>query len=280
MRNIKLIVFDLDGTVLDDRNVITPRTARALERAKSSGCTVVISTGRTASMVPSGIKNQPFIDYIITSNGSCIQRVKDGTILQHLFLGKQTALEIYSEAKRKNAAFNVFFEDCAVFEIRSFSYMLAGLKRFSWKNYKQINELRKNVHHLFSVERMLQSRNSRIEKMGCNFKRCDDCEDILDTLRKRGDINVVRTLNNELEITACGVSKGDSLATLCKLLDIDSDMVVAFGDSGNDKSMKEYAGCFVAVGNATPEVKAVADFVTGTVSEDGVAQWLEQHLEV
>ena len=108
--------------------------------------------------------------------------------------------------------------------------------------------------------------------MGCNFRSYANSEDVLRILHVHGNIDVVRALGNELEITARGVSKGTSLGVICELLHIDADGVVAFGDSGNDLPMKEYAGCFVAMGNATQDAKSAADFITGSVTEDGVAR--------
>lgn len=280
MKKIGLIVFDLDGTVLDGNREITPRTIRAFEKAHASGHILAVSTGRAISMVPGSIQKLGCVDYIITSNGSCIRRVKDGEVLFHSFLEKSIALEVFYTGKQKNAAFNIFFEDRVVFELKSVSYMLKGLSRFSWKERGQLNEMRKNIHHVFSARHILQSSQASIEKMGCSFKNRNDCETVLKMLEGRGNVNAVRTLDSELEITACGISKGSSLDVLCKLLHIDNERVVAFGDGGNDLSMMESAGCFVAMGNSSPEVKAAAKFITGTVSEDGVARWLEQYLEV
>lgn len=273
-------MFDLDGTVLDRNRDMTPRTVHAFERAHASGRTVAVSSGRAASMVPSSVKALPFIDYLITSNGACIRRIADGIILHHACLNRHTVQEVLSAVKGKKVSLNVFFEDRAIFEIKGFSYMLAGAKRFSREDLKRLNEMRRRIRNVFLVSRELQRNQTPIEKMGCNFRTYTDSEDVLRALDMYSDIEAVHALGNELEITAHGVSKGISLGVLCKSLHINVSDVVAFGDSGNDLSMKEYAGCFVAMGNATPDVKAAADFITGAVTENGVAHWLKQYLEV
>lgn len=272
-------MFDLDGTVLDNGDDLTPRTAHALEHAHASGCTVAVCSGRAASIVPASIKELPFVDYLITSNGACIRRVADAAILRYACLNRHTVLDVLSATRGKKAALTVFFKDYAVFELKGLSYLRAGTQPFHWKGHKELFEMRKGIHPVFSVRRALRRTQLPIEKMGCNFKSGTNCEAVLRILRAQSDATVVRALGNELEITAHGISKGSSIGVLCNLLSIDPHEVVAFGDSGNDLSMKENAGCFVAMGNATPAVKAAADFITGTVGDDGVAQWLEHYWE-
>lgn len=279
INKIKLIVLDLDGTVLNKSINLTPLTSKVLETAHSGGCAVAVSTGRAKPMVPISIESLPFIDYIITSNGSCIRRKKDETILYHKFIDKDIASQVFSIAKNKGAAFNIFFEDRVFFEVKCVSYMLSGLNNIKWKNLNSLRKMSKNIHHVFSVRRIIYKR-SGIEKMGCSFRSYDSSKNTLHALQSNVPVNAVHASGNELEITANGVSKGKSLQILSKLLNIDQNNIVAFGDSGNDLPMKKYAGTFVAMGNASPDVKNAADYITGTVDENGVARWLEQYLKI
>ena len=82
-----------------------------------------------------------------------------------------------------------------------------------------------------------------------------------------------------LEIGAAGVSKASGLAVLCARRGIDRADVLAFGDMPNDLAMLEWAGRSVAVANAHAEVIAIADEVTASNDEGGVAQVLERLLE-
>ena len=81
-----------------------------------------------------------------------------------------------------------------------------------------------------------------------------------------------------VEISAPGVDKATTLATLCAERDITAERVVAFGDARNDLPMLAWAGTGVAMADAHPSVIAAADFVTGTNGEDGVAAWIEEHV--
>lgn len=81
-----------------------------------------------------------------------------------------------------------------------------------------------------------------------------------------------------VEVSAPGITKATSLATLCDQRGTSSHEVVAFGDARNDLAMLAWAGIGVAMGDAHPSVREVADDVTGTTHEDGVASWIERHL--
>ena len=81
-----------------------------------------------------------------------------------------------------------------------------------------------------------------------------------------------------VEISAPGVTKATSLAALCEERAIPAERVVAFGDARNDLAMLAWAGTGVAMADAHPSVREVADEVTGTNGEDGVAAWIERHV--
>ena len=91
----------------------------------------------------------------------------------------------------------------------------------------------------------------------------------------RGDITY-STNNGLVEIVPLGVSKATGVQEIAGPLGIPSDEVVAFGDMPNDVPMLLWAGCGVAMGNAHPDVLAVADEVTASNSDDGVGRLLER----
>jgi Cof subfamily protein (haloacid dehalogenase superfamily) len=81
-----------------------------------------------------------------------------------------------------------------------------------------------------------------------------------------------------VEISAAGVTKASGLAWVAARLGVEADDVVAFGDMPNDVPMLAWAGRGVAMANAHPAVKEIADEVTGSNDEDGVAAWLARNL--
>ena len=81
-----------------------------------------------------------------------------------------------------------------------------------------------------------------------------------------------------LEFVDEKVSKGAALVRLAVQFGTESDAIIAIGDGMNDRTMLEYAGLGIAMGNAPDKLKAVADFITGTNEEDGVAQAIERFI--
>jgi Cof subfamily protein (haloacid dehalogenase superfamily) len=120
-------------------------------------------------------------------------------------------------------------------------------------------------------------RNSPIQKICCCVPE-RQIGNAMSALSILSGIEVVAINKNDIEITLAGATKGQALQQLCELLRIDKSNVMAFGDSGNDLSMRDSAGFFVAMGNASPEVKAVADYVAASVDDDGVARALGELL--
>ena len=90
--------------------------------------------------------------------------------------------------------------------------------------------------------------------------------------------NIVRSMPVYLEVLHPQASKGHAVAKLAELLGLDASEVMCIGDQGNDRDMIEYAGMGVAMGNAIDEIKALANFITTTCDEDGVAVAVETHV--
>lgn len=273
---LKLIAFDLDGTVLDQGMELSDQTAHALVRAHELGCILAVTTGRPASLLPNSIKQNPHIDYIISSNGARLTEAKTERVLFQSLLNKHTVLAIMEASGKENAGFNVQFTDKAVFEYRALLELLGFICRSQPKNIKPLFAMMRSIRHVLSAYRLVKGSVTGIEKFAILLRDKSAVEETCDMLRNRYGVEAVAASGQEIEITAAGTSKGATLSRLINMLGIDKMQVVAFGDSGNDLSMRPSVGCFVAMGNASDEVKAVSDYVTKTVSEDGVASALGQ----
>ena len=118
----------------------------------------------------------------------------------------------------------------------------------------------------------------QLDKVDCAMPSRDAADALEARLNKLGGIGIARLDSKNFELTSAAASKGAAATDLCRELGIDPARAVAFGDSANDLSMCGRALTFVAMGNATAEVKAAADDVTATVWDDGVARWIEERL--
>ncbi|HLR52116.1 MAG TPA: HAD-IIB family hydrolase, partial [Candidatus Avamphibacillus sp.] len=115
-------------------------------------------------------------------------------------------------------------------------------------------------------------------KFGCETKDKNKLDAIIEEISYIGGIEMTNSLPTNIEVNPEGVNKANALKTVCKKLGITMDNVLACGDSINDIKMIQEAGVGVAVGNAQQAIKNVADFVTETNNNDGVAKAIEKYV--
>ena len=105
---IRLIAVDLDGTVLNDRKQLTPRTAAALTEAAARGVEIVPATGRTAAGLPADLLALPGVHYAITSNGARMMDLASGRAVRELYLPRETALAAFDVLARYDCMADLF----------------------------------------------------------------------------------------------------------------------------------------------------------------------------
>jgi Cof subfamily protein (haloacid dehalogenase superfamily) len=260
----KLIVLDLDGTLLDGRKLITDRTRVTLERAQSDGVAVAIATGRSYAMARFFVDGLPLNGPQITYNGAAI-------------VDPVTSRPMYLQALPSNLVspvigflcdervFTSYFTEDDIYVLQRSSLELA-LVPADMPPAKEVASFDELLHHP-AIKIVATAPRDRI-----------------DALRPVGeaafgaDLYVTRTDAVLLEFLHPEVSKGAALRKVMQSLGLDSDQVIAFGDSHNDLDLLQIAGTGVAMGNADNEVKAQADIVAPPNTEDGVARVLEAML--
>lgn len=278
--------FDLDGTILD-LDYVSPRVIAAMELAHDHGLANVISTGRNLPIVPDVIKRMSCIDYYITVNGGQILDA-EGNHLVSKAIPKETALNLATWLHGRDAGLNCLTSTGAYFENRLVSYMTQAVHRVDSDSALTDDGLDKEITsqpNKFTVEDItpqleaVDEAKNFVEKMGACFNTTADLERDVAELEARGDLQIAVVTPTEIEITLKGVEKGSGVEWIMRHLGLTRDQLVAFGDSGNDLPMRPYVGTFVAVNNASDEVKAVADVIVDAIWEDGVAKWLEAAVE-
>ncbi len=272
--NVRLIACDYDGTLSTGPGELTERTKTALQLAHEKGILLALVTGRSASSVPKKVRALPF-DFIITANGASVEESRTGQKLATTAIDRKTALAVLDALEGLEYSNNLFLDGQYIINPGSIRY---------YRSRRRIPFLQRLMMSLtfflharvsFNIRRLIASTNKPIEKIGCLFKTADECEAALDILRELDIVEAVTTYGRDLEITAKDVSKGQALIALRESLGIAQEEVIAFGDSGNDLSMVDAVGCFLAPENATEEIKQAATHVIPSAAEDGVAIALE-----
>ncbi len=247
----KLIVLDVDGTLVNNQKQITASTAQAIKYAYDHDVIVTIASGRPISGLKeyfSYFEDVPFITY----NGGVITDNNKKVIYEKL-LHKNISDIIINFAKKNNANIIIWNNnELFVDEINDsilFYEKTSGKKAiiFSNEEFCKVNKI-----ILYGKYNTLTEYKKELEEIS-------------------QDIHCEFSSNNYLEFFDKEVSKGYALEFLCNYLNIKASECIAIGDNYNDLSMIEYAGVGVAMGNSPEEVKRSADFVTLTNEEDGVA---------
>ena len=271
--DIRLIAFDLDGTLLRRDKSISPRTLRALQAAKEKGVLLVPATGRLYRSLPEALLDEQLSRYFILVNGAQVYDAETDETLLKEEISPALALPMLQFLKTRNVVRGVYID---------------GLGHMSREDYASLH----NVAKTFATETLLRrsycptddlekftAEAHAVQKIIAFFHDISEKQPVLREITAHfPGFAVSSSLGNNIEINAKFATKGNALRFLCERLGISPAQCMSFGDGTNDYSMLRAAGFGVAMGNASAEVQSCADFVTGTNEEDGVAQMIERML--
>lgn len=278
MDGIKIIALDLDGTLLDSQKRLSSRNRAALARAAAAGALIVPTTGRFFGMMPSEVRDLPFVRYAITINGAQVyDRELDAAIVrEEIPMGM--ALGILDLLDRHDVIYDCYRNN--------WGWMTAALQAKAEgyatnEHYlKMVREFRKPVPELKAHLRDTAAEGD-VQKIMLFSRLEDTTATELALIRKEmaerfPQIKVTSSCWNNLEFNSSGAHKGNALRRFAEHLGLGLENCAAFGDGLNDLSMVEVAGLGVAMDNAVPEVKAAAKRLTSSNDADGVAEVLEE----
>jgi Cof subfamily protein (haloacid dehalogenase superfamily) len=263
--DIKLVVTDLDGTLLPEGTHVPKPNVDAVKAAAAQGVTVTIATGRMfAAALP--IARQLSVDVpIITYNGSLIKSVK-GEVYDEHFLPEDVIGDIveFCEARewhvQSYADDQLYFAEHDVFARRYEAQQ--GVKGLT-EGWPGLRKITKKVSKMLIIGSTAEQTEARIKELRDAF----------------GDrVEVMRSNAQFAEIVCPGVSKASALKTLAEKLGIGMENVLAIGDSNNDLPMLQTAGHSVAMGNAVPEVRNSCEFTVASCDENGFAEAIEKYV--
>ena len=272
MPDIKIIVLDLDGTLLTSDKKISPRNYAALEQAAEKGIHIVPSTGRFYDGMPAVIRELPFVRYAITVNGAEIYDAREDRVLHRAEMTPAQADEVFAFLDTLPVVYDCYQDGWGWME--KSLYDRAGDFIEDPKVLSMVKDLRTPVE---GFRELIRSRNRGVQKIQMFFKDMDKRAESLPLLRQRfPGLNVTSSITNNLELNSLEAHKGVALLKLCDILGVDPAQTMAFGDGLNDITMLQTAALGVAMDNAYPEVKEAANFITDTNDHDGVAKAIEQ----
>ena len=266
MKNYKLIVTDMDGTVLGENHQITDENKIALKEAEKMGVKVVFATGRFHDSAKDHVNFLEEVMPIISSNGSIIKHPITNEVLYSNFIDKDICLEIMDTIDKYNLKYQIYTDEKILQKYETEEEM-KSMKEFIAKNFSDKTEItfKKDLREDVKNSKVLKFNIMEMEKPELlNQARAD--------LKFIKNIEVTSSWKDNLEIMNEGSHKGKAIEYLSDLLGIDREHIIAFGDNYNDLSMIEFAGTGVAMGNAEEDVKKIANHITSRNGESGVAK--------
>ena len=259
---IKLIAIDLDGTLLREDKTLSKGNIEALHQAHEAGYDIVICTGRPLSGVRPIFEaiDLPEGDYyMIINNGCTTLSTKKWEIIGKEELSLEDMHRLHVLTKDSDVQLTLFDMD----------HYLVVAPEASIVNSKPTPVSEEDLPNLVPIfQAMYVGAPSAIDAFQAQH------EAGLET-----DFNTVRSQDILFEVLPKGASKASALQALSQTLGYSRDQVMALGDANNDLEMLRFAGYSVAMGNGNAAVKEIADFITLTNDDDGVAYAIHKLIE-
>ena len=266
---IKLVAADMDGTLITNGQELTSRTEKAVRDICDRGIKFILNTGRSNSESELYYDRLP-MEYSIFANGTYILDLKTGECLYDLPISVEDAKKIYDIYNRFDSLIFiqgdhwVYTVEGAEEKCRRFPEYIEGLATIDLPyRYEQ------------DLGAFLDRRKEPLEKFHVSFISHEEAEKAY-TLLKELPFAVVWCGKYCVEVSNPKADKGLALKWLSEKMGIAREEIMAIGDSGNDRSMIEYAGTGVAMSNAPDSIKEIADYVVPSNNEDGAAWAIEE----
>ena len=283
----KLVAIDLDGTMLNQYGVVTQKTKEAIQKAQENGIEVIIASGRPIDSIKTIANEINSKKYFISGNGAIIYDVENNQIIYENVLKKQKVLEIIKICEENSIYYNLYTDK----EIIAKSLQCNVL----YYHKENANKNEENKTHIKIVDNVYDYIENKDEKV-VKITVCDNNQTIFNSiLRKLKEISEIEVLEVShmsrklikqgteevpieyfyTEVSAKNVDKWNAIEFLKEKMNIKTEEIVAIGDNINDKNMIKNAGLGIAMGQSHPAIKEIANKITSSNIEDGVAQALQ-----
>jgi len=267
----KLICIDMDGTLLNDKKIISEGNHRAIKAASEKGVRIAVCTGRIFTSADFfsellGVKSP-----VIASNGAYIREKDRDEVVYKSTLGVEKCKKLLSVFRQYNLYPHYYTSNIVFTEklIHSSSF------------YMEVNKTLPKDKQIEIV--LVEDWNEIFEKYESEIFKGIAVEEDLEklqsakkTLGNLEEFEVVSSRFDNFEVMNKGVSKGNAVKILGEYYGIKREQIICIGDSENDLSMIKFAGLGVAMGNGNAAVKEAAQYITDSNNCDGVAKVIEK----
>ncbi len=268
MTKIKMLVLDIDGTIFRKDYTATKRVKDTLKKIVEKGIKVVLCTGRMYAATKQIAKELGLTTPVICYQGGLVKNFYDNEkTLWERTMEKTLALDVIKELKKRKVFFNLYIND--ILMVEEDNYLIRQYVDARNIKYEVVNNC------------------EELDLTGVNkILAIDDDTKLIENLQKemaekyKDKLYVIRSTPRFCEFSNPEATKGNALRYLAKMWDLKQEEIMACGDQDNDIEMLLAAGTKVAMGNATEDLKKIADYVTDTVDNDGVVKAVEKFIGI
>lgn len=285
---IRLIASDMDGTLLNDKMQVSDENAAAIRQAGENGIEFMVATGRGLTEAKPLLADQQLHPAFITLNGAMVYDEAGNLVVS---IPLSDAMTTYSMQLLDDR--NIYYElvtdhgiysNSRVRRIQNVADLLVNLNPDT--TYKLAVALASarleimNINYVDNYDAVMNDPNTHVMKIiAFNTADPDALNEPREILMKTGELMVTSSSRNNIEINNINAQKGIALAKYAKQKGFDMDSCMTIGDNFNDESMIRDAKYSVAMGNAVPEIKELAWFITATNTNHGVALAIMKAME-
>lgn len=284
---IKLIASDMDGTLLNTNHTISEGNIEAIRKAQELGVKFAIITGRSYDSVkPIADEFNLDCEYILMNGAE--YRDKDGNILENIAIDKEKVKVIMEVMGEEDLCIELFTNVGTL--TSDYEKVKASIEdRVRSLNPESTDDEVQGFLNEFIGRRKITIFNGISELMDDKIdiykiitfnKDVELIKKVKERLKKLPGLSVVSTFDNDIEVSDIRAQKGLILAKVAEKMGLERDEVMPIGDSFNDYSMFTEFKTACAMGNAIPEIKELAEFITDTNDNDGVAKAIYRALNI
>lgn len=269
----QLIAFDMDGTLLDSDKHIQASSLTAIGEASNAGKTVILSTGRCLPELSEYLPQLKDVRYLNCISGALVLDTKEQKTIYSCELSPEVCCQIFDLIRDMDIMIHLL---CVSKSLVQRSH-IENMAHFGMGQYQGLFE--RNAEIWEDLIGQYRSAPFPVAKLNLYFTDSETRLSVEQQIQKSGiPVTMVHAEATSLEISVAGVSKAVGLQKLCEHLDIPIAQTIAVGDAPNDIAVLQAAGLSVAMGNATEEVRRLANVQVSDCDHGGCAQAIYQYL--
>lgn len=272
MNTYKLIAFDMDGTLLNSRKQISSATLAAIKKADDAGKIIALSTGRCLAELSAYTDRIPGLRYLVCASGSLVYDLEEQKVLFSEPLMPKQVIPIMEIAALEKPMTHILSLRSIV-DQNDIDHMEDFHMEIFRTFFEQIADKCTDLKEQYFAEPF------PMNKLNLYHRDAASCARTKARIHEAGiDVTMVYDQGTSIEISAKGVTKASGLAHLCDHLGLSISQTIAVGDSENDIDVLKKAGFSIAMGNAKPDIKAIADAVVADCDHDGCVEAIDKYL--